>query len=287
MQSTRIWASLAAAAAIFMTQHVVADTTDSALSRPQTVLELRQYTLHPGKRDVLIDLFDRYFVESQEQLGMRIIGQFRSLDHADRFVWMRSFADMPTRAAALNGFYFGPVWQAHREAANATMVDSDNVLLLKPVRPDTAFARDDQPRAPVGASGPGRGFVVGSIVYLRPATPGKFEDFFDHDLKPQLQKAGGSVVAELVSDHSANNFPRLPLREGENVFVWFSVFKDAAAYEQQRRVLAESPEWRELAGKLSLWSYQPIESLRLQPTARSRLPAPDVGQSSVTSRAEK
>ena len=48
--------------------------------RPQSccpIVELRQYTLHPGKRDVLIDLFDREFVESQEALGMKVIGQFR------------------------------------------------------------------------------------------------------------------------------------------------------------------------------------------------------------------
>ena len=30
------------------------------------VLELRQYTLKPGQRDVLINLFERHFVESQE-----------------------------------------------------------------------------------------------------------------------------------------------------------------------------------------------------------------------------
>jgi hypothetical protein len=45
------------------------------------IVELRQYTLYPGKRDVLIDLFDRTFIESQEVLGMRIIGQFRDLDN--------------------------------------------------------------------------------------------------------------------------------------------------------------------------------------------------------------
>lgn len=35
------------------------------------VVELRQYTLHPGKRDVLIDLFDREFIEPQEALGIK------------------------------------------------------------------------------------------------------------------------------------------------------------------------------------------------------------------------
>ena len=72
------------------------------------VVELRQYTLHPGQRDVLIDLFDREFVETQEAAGMRIIGQFRDLDHPDRFVWLRGFRDMTSRAKALTDFYGGP-----------------------------------------------------------------------------------------------------------------------------------------------------------------------------------
>src|ERR1700734_1087769 len=92
------------------------------------IVELRQYTLHPGKRNVLIDLFEREFVETQEAAGMTLIGQFRDLDDPDRFVWLRGFADMSSRAQALAAFYGGPAWQAHRDAANATMIDSDNVL---------------------------------------------------------------------------------------------------------------------------------------------------------------
>jgi hypothetical protein len=38
--------------------------SESAVRYP--VVELRQYTLRPGQRDVLIDLFDRELVESQE-----------------------------------------------------------------------------------------------------------------------------------------------------------------------------------------------------------------------------
>src|SRR5213082_1172039 len=110
--------------------------------QPQTccpIVELRQYTLHPGKRDVLIDLFDREFVESQEALGMKVIGQFRDLDNPNRFVWLRGFRDMPSRAQALTDFYGGLVWKAHREAAIATMIDSDNELLLCPAKPPSGF----------------------------------------------------------------------------------------------------------------------------------------------------
>src|SRR5204863_6636074 len=102
----------------------IAPAPDSAAQTCCPIVELRQYTLHRGKRDVLIDLFDREFIEPQETLGMNILGQFRDLDDPDRFVWLRGFRDMASRAAALQAFYGGPVWKAHRETANATMIDS-------------------------------------------------------------------------------------------------------------------------------------------------------------------
>ncbi|RVA26527.1 NIPSNAP family protein, partial [Mesorhizobium sp. M7D.F.Ca.US.004.03.1.1] len=55
------------------------------------VVELRQYTLKPGRRDTLIDIFDGRLIEGQEDAGMTIIGQFRDLDRPDMFVWMRGF----------------------------------------------------------------------------------------------------------------------------------------------------------------------------------------------------
>ena len=69
---------------------------------PHAIVELRQYTLHPQQREVLIDLFDREFVETQDAQGMRVLGQFRHLDRPDQFVWLRSFADMDV--APLPGF---------------------------------------------------------------------------------------------------------------------------------------------------------------------------------------
>ena len=102
---------------------------------PPKVIELRQYTLHPGQRDTLIDLFEREFVQPQRAAGIQLLGRYRDLDRPDRFVWLRGFADMAARPAALAAFYDGPVWRAHRDAANATMIDSDDVRLLRPALP--------------------------------------------------------------------------------------------------------------------------------------------------------
>ena len=103
------------------------------------VVELRQYTLVPGQRDTLVELFDRELVEGQEAVGIRVLGQFRDLDAPDRFVWLRGFPDMAARRVALAEFYGGPVWARHRDVANATMVDSDDVLLLRPLPQQPAF----------------------------------------------------------------------------------------------------------------------------------------------------
>src|SRR4029453_3272877 len=130
------------------------------------IVELRQYTLHPGKRDVLIDLFDREFVESQEALGKKIIGQFRDLDNPNRFVWRRGFRDMPSRAQALKDFYGGPAWKAHREAANATMIDSDNVLLLHPATPTSGFSLGNRERRGPGSNEKRNDLIVATIYYF-------------------------------------------------------------------------------------------------------------------------
>ena len=54
------------------------------------VIELRRYDMKPGRREELIDLFEEHFVAGQEKDGIRVIGQFRDRNNADRFVWMRA-----------------------------------------------------------------------------------------------------------------------------------------------------------------------------------------------------
>ncbi len=113
----------------------------AAASPELSVFELRQYTLKGGTRTAFTRLFEQQFVTSQDAVGCHVLAVFRDLDDPDRFVWIRGFADMDARKTALQTFYTGPAWQAHRNEANAMIVDSDNVLLLKrisgPVGPKT------------------------------------------------------------------------------------------------------------------------------------------------------
>jgi len=231
------------------------------------IVELRQYTLRPGQRDTLIELFDREFVTSQEATGMTIIGQFRDLDNPDRFVWLRGFADMPSRARSLTDFYSGPVWKAHSKAANATMIDSDHVLLLHPARSESGFAP-----ITTRAKAASKGLVVATIYYFAAPVTDEFVGFFERGLKPVLEDNGASILAYFVTDPSPNTFPGLPVREGENVFVWLSRFRDHSAYEAHEVALARLPRWQsELSLELKRWLKGKPEVLKLSPTEGSKL----------------
>jgi hypothetical protein len=235
------------------------------------IVELRQYTLHAGKRDTLIDIFDREFVETQEAVGIQVIGQFHNLDDADQFVWLRGFNDMEARAESLNAFYSGPVWKAHRDAANATMIDSDNVLLLRLAHPSSGFSLNGN-RSALGSHAKQDGFIAGTIYYLDAPADLKFINYFEDTIKPTLTDAGASILAYFVSEDSPNTFPRLPVREGENVFVWFASFRDEEAYEFHLAALAESKVWKdEISKSLNRKLKRKPEVLRLSPTSRSRL----------------
>jgi len=196
------------------------------------VLELRHYTLHPGGRDVLIDLFDAELVESQEAEGMDVVGQFRDLDDPDRFVWLRGFPNMADRAESLNAFYTGPVWKQHSRAANETMISSDDVLLLRPARPGSAFALAGERR-----NGSPRGLVAAWVREL--------DDADEAGIRSEIAALGGTVLGCFVTEPGENTFPALPVRENERVLVVFAGFPPDAQL--------------------------PASVLRLEPTARSLL----------------
>lgn len=229
-----------------------------------TVLELRQYTLRPGRRDDLIELFDREFVESQEALGMQIVGQFRDVDRPERFVWLRGYADLAVRREALPAFYSGPVWRAHSEAANATMVAVDDVLLLRPTA-SGAFP-DLRDRPAIGATGAGHGFVTATIHPLRTGASAAADAAFTKWNPPAPDLVGdrpARIVGSFVTDPSENSFPALPVREDDTVLVWFAAHPAGLADLE--------PVARQVTEALGELQVGDPEIVRLAPTARSRL----------------
>lgn len=265
-------ASLTAAAALVAASSGIAHRPASAQERDLSVVELRQYKIAPGKRDEFVDLFEREFVDSQEATGMRLVGQFRDLDDPNRFVWIRSFPTMESRLASLTGFYYGPVWKRHREAANPMLDDNDNVLLLKPAAPGRGFAPAAAPRAAAGSGSRGPSVVTATIYYLWKDPEEGFSGFFEADVRPALEAAGIPVLASFTPNALENNFPRLPVRTGEKLFVWFSRYDNAEALADRQKKLRASRLWKLKAEPgLRRWLERSPQMLKLEPTPRSRL----------------
>ena len=222
-----------------------------------TVFELRRYVMKPGRRDDLIDLFERAFIESQEACGMLPIGHYRDLDDPDSFVWFRGFPDMERRRAALQAFYLeSRAWIDNRDAANDTMIDSDNVLLLRAAREASGF--DVQ-----GLRREGGSSCVGAAVFmLDGAMPESLIASFEREVLPDLRRHA-QRIAYLVSEERENDFPRLPVRR-EAAFVVAASCADFQELDRwsARLQLRRLPDG--LAGRTRRAEY-----LRLEPAARS------------------
>ncbi|MFY1674342.1 NIPSNAP family protein [Plantactinospora sp. WMMB334] len=237
------------------------------------VVELRQYTLHTGARDALVDLFDREFVEPQEAAGMAVVGQFLDIDDPERFVWLRGFPDMPRRAEALHRFYGGPVWRRHRDQANATMVDSDDVLLLRPTGARDGFPAATAVRPPVGtARRPASSVVLVTLCHRSTPVDDALTGYLDREVRPALAESGAAPLARFETEYADNTFPALPVRTGEHVLVWFSRFACLDHLHDHQRRLARSRHWQAtvLPGLTGLGVTE-LRQVRLAPTARSAL----------------
>lgn len=230
------------------------------------VLELRQYTLKPGHRDALIDLFDRHLVESQEVLGMTVVGQFRDRHRPDRFVWVRGFADMASRQRALEGFYDGPVWTEHKDAANETMLEWHDVRLLKPARADLAFHVSTQHR-PAQGEQRAAALIVAGIHALQQPADHALVSRFEEQVVALLRARGVHVDGVFMTEPAPNTFTRLPVREGEHELVWFGSLEDgsASAAASGDDLIAS------LTNAVASFEDQPAQVLILEPTSRSVL----------------
>jgi hypothetical protein len=112
--------------------------------------------------------------------------------------------------------------------------------------------------------------VVATILSFETPPSSDFLDLFESALAPVLTKSGASILSSFVTEESANTFPALPVREGEQVFVWFSGFRDQVAYDEYVDVLAREEQWHDQIWEPLVRRHKAApEVLKLAPTTRS------------------
>jgi hypothetical protein len=230
------------------------------------VVEFRRYTIKEGKREDFIKYFEAYFPEAFEQLGALALGQFRERGNASRFVWLRGFHSRFDRPIVNSAFYFGPLWREHSLKMNSLMSDSDNVLLLRPLAPDTEItvlpAVD-----PVTEKNDVRGIAVAQIFSLKSqpdeALSARLRREFSSYHVPGVREAG-----ILVTLDAPNNFPQLRVRNDGPFLVWLGILKDEESLKAS--FTAATQRVGEMLASEKLLRDTP-EVLVLEPTPRSRL----------------
>jgi hypothetical protein len=239
------------------------------------VVELRRYDIAPGQRGRFVRYFDTYFPEAFEQLDCMVFGQFEDRAAPTKFVWLRGYHDINARPIVDSAFYYGPVWREHRVKVNALFPgESDNVLLLRPLTPQTeipVLPSVDPVDEPRGAQG-----VM--MVQIFPVKKGEEDAFATRAQSAFTRYKSANVhpAGVLVTLDVPNNFPQLPIRTDGPFLVWLGIVEDDAALKQFEPLASQAERALTDSGMLR----GAPERLVLDPTPRSRLrwsPGPDEG----------
>ncbi|PYK17954.1 MAG: hypothetical protein DME55_08225 [Verrucomicrobia bacterium] len=229
------------------------------------VIEFRRYTIKEGERERFAEYFD-YFPEAFQQMGAIVFGQFFERKNPVGFTWMRGFKNTDARAIINSGFYYGPLWREHASTMNSLMVDSDNVLLLRPLTTASGvpvFPAVDPIKERKGA----QGVVIAQIFAVKPNSVDAFARQAEETFA-SYRAAGAREAGVLVTLDVPNNFPQLPVRMDGPYLVWLGIIKDNQTLESFFNPLAErSAQSLSATGLLR----SAPELMVLDPTHRSRL----------------
>jgi hypothetical protein len=229
------------------------------------VIELRNYLLKPDKRDLFIDYFEEHFTRSQNILGGYTLGQFRIKDEDDHFFWIRGFHDMPSRKKFLNDFYYGSVWQQHRNVANGMLANNDNVCLLRPLNIDKGTI-DSVSGFNSNWFGKHKGVTVVTF-YTANQKRDKLIDFFKTQYVSLLNTTGITDISFWISEPLPNDFLQLPVFQDKNLLVSIAFYKDEPEYQTKAKQLAARITEDQKNAMLDLVTLQ--HSLILHPTKKS------------------
>lgn len=230
------------------------------------VFEFRRYVIKSGERQHFAQYFEAYFPEAFQQLGAIAAGSFLERGNGTDFTWIRGFHTIDDRAVANAAFYYGSVWNEHRDTLNELMTDSDNVLMLRPLtleRGVSILPAVDPVTEPNGA----QGVIVAQVFGVKKDEVEAFAKAAEPAFA-RYRAAGAREAGVLVTLDVKNNFPQLPIRTDGPYLVWLGILHDDEALEK-----IFIPLTQEVAGSFAVSGHlrSAPALIVLDPTPRSRL----------------
>jgi hypothetical protein len=95
------------------------------------IIEMRTYKTKPGKRAQFLDIFRSKSIPAHQEIGMKILGPFLSVEDPDTFFFMRGFPDLQSREPMKAKFYEGTLWKSELEHVLMPMLEKYDVVLVE------------------------------------------------------------------------------------------------------------------------------------------------------------
>jgi heme-degrading monooxygenase HmoA len=94
------------------------------------IVEMRTYKTKPGKRAEFLEIFRTKSVPAHDEIGMKILGPFLSVEDPDTFFFMRGFPDLASREPMKAKLYEGELWKRELESVLMPMLEKYDVVLV-------------------------------------------------------------------------------------------------------------------------------------------------------------
>jgi len=94
------------------------------------IVEMRTYKTKPGNLAQFLDIFRSKSIPAHDEIGMKILGPFLSIEDPDTFFFMRGFPDLASREPMKAKFYEGELWKNELENVLMPMLEKYDVVLV-------------------------------------------------------------------------------------------------------------------------------------------------------------
>jgi NIPSNAP len=94
------------------------------------IIEMRTYKTKPGCGTRFLEIFRSKSIPAHEEIGMKILGPFLSVEDPDTFFFMRGFPDLASRESMKARFYEGELWKSELENLLMPMLEKYDAVLV-------------------------------------------------------------------------------------------------------------------------------------------------------------